>query len=203
MLRTRYKQNSKQCTSFVSFFTQHVCSSFVLIFVSVILSLFIASLCSVIWIYHNLSISLLLDVWVVPILWLFWTQLLWIHVTSPFVDMFAFIWDKHLRMEFLVYRVTLCVPFYETAIFQSGCTTDYCQPCMRLPWHGIPGGYTLGNCNREGNMGVSPDWKPPFQVASFCSYFLSLSHWANTPTPDQHHPTSRCPHLSHLSLPLV
>ena len=87
--------------------------------------------------------------------------------------------------------------------FQSGCTTDYCQPCMRLPRHGIPGTYTLGNRNREGNMGVSPDWKPPFQVASFCSYFLSLSHWANTPTPDQHHPTSRGPHLSHLSLPLV
>lgn len=94
----------------MSFFTQHVCGSFVLIFVSVILSLFIARLYSVIWIY-NLSIFLLLDVWVVPILWLFWTQLLWIHVTSPFVDMFAskngiscsqgnlmctFLWNSHI-----------------------------------------------------------------------------------------------------------
>ena len=89
--------------------------------------------------------------------------------------------------------------------FQSGCTTDYCQPCMRLLQHGIPESYTLGNCNREGNMGVSPDWKPPFHMASFCSYFLFLSHWVNTIplTPDQHHPTSNGPHVAHLSLPLV
>ena len=71
----------------------------------------------ILWIYHSLSIFLLLDVWVVPILWLFWTQLLWIHVTSPSVDMFTFIWNKHLRMEFLVHRVTFCVPLYETAVF--------------------------------------------------------------------------------------
>ena len=61
--------------------------------------------CSIIWIYHHLSILLLMDVWAVSYLYLLWESYYEYSHMSLFVDMFSFLLSKYSGVKLLGLRV--------------------------------------------------------------------------------------------------
>ena len=61
--------------------------------------------CSIIWIYHHLSILLLMDVWAVSHLYLLWESYYEYSHMSLFVNMFSFLLSKYSGVKLLGLRV--------------------------------------------------------------------------------------------------